>query len=261
MDFISAYHTDVGIKKATNQDSLLLLEAQTTQGKILLAAVCDGMGGLAQGEIASAAVCMAFQSWFGAELPALLARGLSMESLEASWSALLQAINARILDYSDLRHVTLGTTAVTLLVVNDQYYIFNVGDSRCYLFTDAFYQLTTDQTLVQREMEQGVLTQEQAAVDPRRNVLLQCIGAAKSVTPEFLTGTVSADSVFLLCSDGYRHRIEPREFWDHFSPQMVPDEQRLQNHVVYLSDLNKSRQEDDNISAIAIKAIAGQERQ
>ena len=68
MKFNVAIHTDVGIRKETNQDSLCLKQAETDKGVILLAIICDGMGGLEKGEVASATVITAFSKWFETEL-------------------------------------------------------------------------------------------------------------------------------------------------------------------------------------------------
>ena len=65
-------HTDTGRRKKINQDSMLVLEAETDRGNILFAAVCDGMGGLSKGETASAAMIRAFVNWFRNDLPALI---------------------------------------------------------------------------------------------------------------------------------------------------------------------------------------------
>ena len=72
MDLLTALYTDTGIRKKTNEDSLCLKLADTALGKVALAVVCDGMGGLSKGEVASASVVKAFSNWFDAELPALL---------------------------------------------------------------------------------------------------------------------------------------------------------------------------------------------
>jgi serine/threonine protein phosphatase PrpC len=257
MGFIGAYHTDIGIKKKTNQDALLFMEANCSSGPIVFAVICDGMGGLAEGEIASATVCVAFQEWFLEKLPALAKAGYPEGDLKTSWEELIFSLNSRILDYGDLHHVSLGTTLVALLLVDKRYFIINVGDSRIYQFSDSLYQLTKDQTVVQREVDLGMITREDAERDPRANVLLQCIGASGIVEPEFIAGTIPREAVYLLCSDGYRHQVQPKEFWDHLNPQMVADEQQLTNSIVYLTDLNKHRRESDNISAIAIKAEVG----
>ena len=72
MAFLTAYHTDVGIKKKTNQDALLLKTAQTAKGEVGLFVVCDGMGGLSHGELASATVIRGMAEWFDAEMPRLV---------------------------------------------------------------------------------------------------------------------------------------------------------------------------------------------
>jgi serine/threonine protein phosphatase PrpC len=255
LEYISTYHTDVGIKKKTNQDSLLLAEAQTAGGNALLAVICDGMGGLSQGEVASAAVLRGFRAWFREALPHLVRTGLAPDTVSASWRELLAGMNTKVLDYSAVNHVTLGTTVVALLLADNRYFIVNVGDSRVYCFLDALHQLTRDQTVVQREVEMGLLTPEQAELDPRRNVLLQCIGASAVIEPEFTCGTLECGSLFMLCSDGFRHYIKPSEFWQTLNPRALGSEQQMHNNIVYLTDMNKYRREEDNISAIVIKAV------
>ena len=72
MNFLTAVHTDVGIKKSTNQDSALVMEATSDYGNVLLAVICDGMGGLAKGEVASSAVIQLFKKWFEEDLPSVI---------------------------------------------------------------------------------------------------------------------------------------------------------------------------------------------
>ena len=74
MNYSIALHTDVGIRKETNQDSMCVKQAETEKGQILLAIICDGMGGLEKGEVASATVINAFSAWFEEELPIILAK-------------------------------------------------------------------------------------------------------------------------------------------------------------------------------------------
>ena len=76
MDFLIAAHTDVGIRKKTNQDSVLIKVADTDCGKVCFAAVCDGMGGLRKGELASATLIRDFSDWFDSEFPEILYEGL-----------------------------------------------------------------------------------------------------------------------------------------------------------------------------------------
>jgi serine/threonine protein phosphatase PrpC len=254
--FICACHTDKGIKKQTNQDAVLLMEAQTACGPVLLAAICDGLGGLAQGEVASATVCAALREWFLAKLPALLEKddpASREQDIKGSWEEFIRSVNARILDFGTANKITMGTTLVALLLLPDQYLIVNVGDSRVYQLSDTLCQLTVDQTVVQHEVDSGLLTEASAASDPRSNVLLQCLGASETVTPQFHVGAVIPHAAYLLCSDGFRRLITPQEIRDCLDLQKIRTEGDLQDNIVYLAELNKLRFERDNISVIAVK--------
>ena len=253
MNFLTAFHTDVGIRKKTNQDSLLIHQAQTDSGNVLLAVICDGMGGLAKGEVASACMIRAFSEWFHLELPGMLSQGLRQEALRASWEALVHCVDQKIGNYSYQHNVSMGTTCVALLIVDETYYIMNIGDSRIYLIENDIYQLTKDQTYVQREMDAGRMTYEQSLTDPQRNVLLQCVGASPVIEPDFFMGDVKINQCFKLCCDGFRHVIDAREFFSVLGPGNNTDPATMQNNLVYLTELNKQRQETDNITAALIR--------
>lgn len=253
MNFLTAFHTDVGIKKKTNQDSLLIHQAQTDSGNVLLAVICDGMGGLAKGEVASACMIRAFSDWFRLELPGMLSVGLQPEALRTSWESLVGSVDRKIAEYSDKNGVSMGTTCVALLVVNETYYIMNIGDSRIYLISENIYQLTKDQTYVQREMDAGRMTYEQSLSDPQRNVLLQCVGASPVIEPDFFMGDVKINQSYMLCCDGFRHVVDAREFFEILNPQTNTDPGTMQQNLIYLTELNKQRGETDNITAALIR--------
>jgi serine/threonine protein phosphatase PrpC len=343
MQFISAYHTDKGIRKSVNQDSLYLAEARTPLGLALLAVICDGLGGLARGELASAELTRAFASWFNSQLPTLVVAAGSREAqagspeaqagsldaasdspnkqanapaalehdLEAqagspdtqapshdaalpadlgkrapshdaalatdlgkcapshdsslahaleqqikdSWEALLASTNERMLAYAARNNLQLGTAVVALLLVADSYYAINIGDSRVYLLADDISQLTSDHTVVQREIDLGVISREQAESDPRRNVLLQCVGATTTIQPEFRSGRVAPGEVFLLCSDGFRHKLSQTELYERLNRAALTDARQMTDTLVNLTELNMQRREQDNISSILVKVI------
>lgn len=253
MEFLTAIHTDIGIKKSTNQDSGLILEADTDLGKILLAVICDGMGGLAKGEVASAALVNQLCSWFENDLPDFLNSPNLKEYVFDSWEQLVLKLNTDISVYGKKNGVNMGTTVVATLFVNNTYYILNVGDSRVYCLTDNIYQLTKDQTYVQREMDEGRMTYEEALKSPQRNVLLQCVGASQFVVPEYCYGSVDSGQVYMMCSDGFRHIITEQEIYERLNPMVLTDENIMFNNAVELTELNKYRREQDNISVIVIK--------
>ena len=254
MNFVVAVHTDIGIKKKTNQDSALVLEAKTDQGNVLLACLCDGMGGLAKGEVASAALIKKYKHWFYREFPRILYTDLNSETIKKELDQLLYDMCEKIMDYGKQCGVNLGTTTVCLLIIGDRYYIGTVGDSRAYCISDDLYQLTKDQTFVQREIDMGRITPEEAEMHPQRNVLLQCIGASDFIVPDFYEGQVKQGDRFLLCSDGFRHVISSQEIYDKLNKASAPDPQAMKQALVYLTDLDKSRLETDNITAIIVEA-------
>ena len=252
MGFVVALHTDIGIKKKTNQDSALVLEAMTDKGSVLLACLCDGMGGLAKGEVASAALINMYKKWFYIDLPAILYNDLSSESIKKGLEQILFTMCEKIMTYGKQCGVNLGTTTVCLLLIGDKYYISTVGDSRAYCVSDNLYQITKDQTFVQREIDMGRITPEEAEVHPQRNVLLQCIGASDFIVPDFYEGQVAQGDRFLLCSDGFRHVISSEEIYNRINRQSAPDAASMKEALVSLTELDKSRMETDNITSILV---------
>ncbi len=252
MHFVATADTDVGISKETNQDSVLLKHASTDIGEVLLAVVCDGMGGLAKGELASAVVIKAFADWFDNELPFEL-ENLDMQVIGSQWSLLLKELNTKILEYSQSNGIDgMGTTFSGILFVDNQYVICHVGDTRIYHIDDSITQLTTDQTFIAREISRGTITLEQAKTDKRRNLLLQCIGASKVVEPQVICG-YTEKGAYMLCSDGFRHEITENEIYESLNPINLMNKDAMHNNAKYLIEQVKRRNEKDNISVLLVK--------
>ena len=255
IDFITAGYTDAGIRKHINQDSMLLMKAGTACGNVLLAAVCDGMGGLEEGEAASAALVRSLAGWFSGEFPGILYGGLKPDVMQKSLERLICTANRRIRNYGRGKGIRLGTTCAAFLAAAGQYCIMNIGDSRVYLLNDHIEQLTKDQTLAQQEEDLGRITQEQARKSPKRNILLQCVGANPSVKPDFFCGKTGHGSCYLLCSDGLARRLTPEEIHERLNPSAVTSGQYISDNLRHLTELAKARNEKDNISALLIKII------
>lgn len=251
--FLATADTDVGISKNTNQDSVLIKHASCDLGEILMAIVCDGMGGLSKGELASATVIRTFNEWFNNELPFEL-ENVDMNVIGAKWSLLLKELNITILEYSkSIGEEGMGTTFSGILFVENEYVIVHVGDSRIYHIGSHLEQLTYDHTFIAREIRKGTMTVEQAKTDKRRNLLLQCVGASNVVVPDVLTGKINK-GVYLLCSDGFRHEISENEMFESLNPINLMNKEAMHSNAKYLIEQVKSREEKDNISVILIKA-------
>ena len=252
MRYTATADSDVGISKSTNQDSVLIKHASTDIGEVLMAIVCDGMGGLAKGELASATVIREFARWFDEDLPFEL-DNLDMQVIGGKWSLMLKDLNLKILEYGTERGTSLGTTFSGILFVGNQYVIVHVGDTRVYQIGSSLNQLTTDQTFVAREISRGTMTAEQAKTDKRRNLLLQCVGASKTVEPQVICGTAEKGA-YMLCSDGFRHEITDAEMYESLNPINFMNKNAMHSNARYLIEQVKSRNEKDNISVVLIKA-------
>lgn len=257
MKFRFAYSTDVGIRKKTNQDSLCISEASTPQGDVIMAAVCDGMGGLIKGELASKTIIEALESWFAEQLPDILRKSDPAEETLNSWYELICRENERILSYGKRYSIQLGSTVTAVMIFPDGRLVMaHVGDSRLYRLTDSdITQLTEDQTFVAREIAAGRMTPEEAENDPRKNVLLQCVGATEKTLPQFLISEAKAGESYLLCSDGFRHKISEDEMRGLLSPRFCISEDKMREGLTKLIELNMKRRESDNITALLVNTI------
>ena len=247
MNYLIAAQTDIGPVKKTNQDSYCIQTARSKQyGNLLFAVVCDGMGGLKKGEVASATVVARFTDWFAQSLPILLSqRTMDFALLRKEWTHLLNRLNADIGNYGLDHNISLGTTVVAALCIGNKLYVVNIGDSRLYKIQNNVSRLTQDQSLVAREISAGKLAPDQEEKDTRRNVLLQCVGASQVLQPEF----------YLLCTDGFRHEIQEEELLGLLSPRVVRSERGMQDVLVEIIGLLQQRNEQDNMTGVAFKTV------
>lgn len=257
MDFIYSYFSHNGTAKETNQDSVLIERGMIDDNKFHLFVVCDGMGGLEKGEVASAELIHAFATWFRLELPQIWknqSEPYIAGAFEVSLKQLLDRENRKIGLYGRSKGIHLGSTVSAILIVNDTYYIVHVGDSRIYEIEESLLQLTKDHTLVAREIELGNMRLEDAELDDRKNVLLQCIGASDYIEPQFSTDKVKENAVYMLCSDGFRHVLEPNELFQYLHPNCLTTTEQITAVCTNLTQTVMNRGEQDNITVLAVRS-------
>lgn len=153
--YLLSAHTDIGIKKKTNQDSVLAMKARFDNDEIVFAVLCDGMGGLAKGEVASASVVEAFGGWFENDFAEMLKSGFSKDEVFKAWETIASGMNSKIASYGAESSISLGTTLVMMLIYRSRYYIMNIGDSRAYKFSNHTSVLTKDHTFVSGMDQKG----------------------------------------------------------------------------------------------------------
>lgn len=257
MRFIVAADTDIGLSKSSNQDSFGARSFMTSQGPMVFAVLCDGMGGLSKGEVASGSVVKAFLDWADHKLPLLLKNGkaLADKVIRSEWNEIIQSFNRKIMQYGRAHQIQLGTTLAVSLLTQERCFLAHVGDSRIYELSTGIRRMTEDHSLVQREINLGHMSEEEAERDPRRSVLLQCIGVLETVEPGFCFGDVRQNACYLLCSDGFRHQVTETEIYRELQPSRLNSQEEIEQNIRRLIDLNKERKERDNISALLIRTF------
>lgn len=253
MNYIIGAVTDIGIRKEKNQDSIYSSVINTSKGKMAFSVVCDGLGGLSEGEVASASVVYAFRNWIATRLKQLCKEEVTEEKIKEEWCNLLKWQNERLRKYGLQKGIMLGTTVVATLVTATNYYVIHIGDSRLYEIGKDINQITTDQTLVQRQIEEGKMTIEEAKDSKDKHILLQCCGTMDVMIPEFICGKTKEHTTYILCSDGFYHKISLKEMYDSFASNVCLDEKQISIQSNYLIELNKKRGEEDNMSVAVIK--------
>lgn len=228
--------TDVGKKRKENQDSSLIKVARSGKlGRISFVVVCDGMGGLSKGEVASCKAVRTMESWFHEELVLMqdLSEDKLLDAVESSWNRLLYKINGDIKRYGKHRGITLGTTMTALLQVGRKYILMNVGDSRIYMLSrKGITQLTEDQSV--------------------GNALIQCIGTSKTPVPQIVKGDISSDSTVVACTDGFWRKLADSEVFGALCPQMCVTSEDMLDQCRALFDTLWERQEQDNVTVAAL---------
>jgi len=193
--------SDPGRIRPNNEDSFLVLPS------LGLAAVADGMGGAAAGEIASSIFIDSVRETISSP---------PTDALRAS--ELIKQVyikaNQHIMEYAKGHPEAsgLGCTAELLLFHPTGYCLGHVGDSRTYLLRNgAIKRLTKDHTVVQDQIDQGLITPEEARRHPMRNVILRAVGVNEVLAVDIIKGPFQAADTFLLCSDGLSDMITDQE--------------------------------------------------
>ena len=208
--------TDVGRTREHNEDSFLVADLSTENVSLqpevrthvvgprgTLFMVADGLGGAAAGEIASD---LAVNTVYDELRERWVSDGSGEpEHFAASIKAAAESANARIFTYA-LEHPEnrgLGTTATIAGLLGDTLYLAQVGDSRAYLVRDAVArQITKDQSLMQRLIEAGELTPDEAERSERRNIILQALGPEPQVKIDLTFQRLRRGDTLVLCTDG-----------------------------------------------------------
>jgi PPM family protein phosphatase len=251
--------TNVGLMREANEDSLYSQELsfQNDSGSqpMGLFIVADGMGGAVAGEVASLIAIESISDQLVAKMVQQLHDKASLNEtiLDEIRDSILSA-NQIILEMVEEKpeYRGMGTTVVAVSIVDDQVYVGHVGDSRLYVIDPdgSIEQKTQDQTIVNRLVELGTITPEEALTHPQRDVLLQAVGTHKSIKPDTFKFTVNVGETLLLCSDGLTKHLGDETIVEVVSKNSDP-RQTCQD----LINLANAGGGEDNTTVIVVQVL------
>jgi serine/threonine protein phosphatase PrpC len=200
--FETSARSAIGLVRQGNEDSAFA-SAQ-------LIAVADGMGGHAAGEVASRIAVQVLQKL----APTLSAEDIDEDSVEDLLMHSLHSIDAEIAAVTDedVEKRGMGTTLTALLIRDTRIALLHVGDSRCYrLRGNTLEQLSNDHTVIQELLDQGAISEAEAAEHPQRSMLTQALRGDGDVTPVLQMYEIKKGDRYLLCSDGLSGVLTDKE--------------------------------------------------
>lgn len=236
--------SDPGLVRRVNEDSFLVCRLPDTSvdgGESLLSIVADGVGGHSHGERASA------------ESVQIIREKISESSFDSGPAVLKKALEAahahlKTVIQADETAGDMGTTCTAAWFGNEEAYIAQVGDSRAYLFRDgATLQITEDQTMVQKLLQQGLISPAEAAHHPQKNLILQALGISEQIEVEVFHVPLREGDTLLLCSDGLHGLVRDAEMAQILSANAPPEA------LEQLISLARDRGGHDNITAVIVK--------
>lgn len=249
MNLLAHTATDVGRTRSGNEDAHL---ADPALGLYM---VCDGMGGHAAGEVASATACATVQRELGRQRPALDAVLAGREPVDLAAGLLRGAVvtaseEIHALGDGDKNKRGMGTTCSALLVLGAKAVMAHVGDSRVYLLRDGqLYQMSEDHTFLAEAIRHGVLTPAQAAGSTHGNMVTRAVGPQPNVQVDVLIFDLLPGDTLLLCSDGlHQYTPDARELMQLLARPVTP---ALASELMQLAN---ARGGADNITAILLHA-------
>ena len=241
--------TDVGLARRHNEDSLFV------DVDLGLFIVADGLGGHAAGEVASKIVVDQVAKFikqtanFEITVPVDLRNNLSLNGnrLKAAIQMSDRAITENIVIHPE--RDTMGSTVVACLIEGKRVAMAHVGDSRAYLLNkNGIRQLTKDHSWIAEQVENGILTQEEARRHPFRNVITQALGNGNELEVDVQEFEMTDFDAIMLCSDGLSGMVTDYQILTIFNQAT-----NLENAVSTLVSKAIENGGEDNISVIIVK--------
>lgn len=197
--------TDIGLKRENNEDEFFV----SPELDFCLAA--DGMGGAAAGEIASMIFSEATQSVFSGNTDR--AEKEILNRVQKSFDSANKKVLEHVVHHPG--HKGMGCTAELLAFFDGGFVLGHIGDSRTYrLRNRRLEQLTQDHTLVQQQLDEGLISADKIKHHPLRNVIFRAVGIGDNLAVDIIKGKTISEDLFLLCSDGLTDMVQDDQIQD-----------------------------------------------
>ena len=244
---IKAYaKSDIGKQRDVNQDSYYI--TQDPLSKIQLFILADGMGGCNAGEVASKQAILCAKNYIENNFDDTPKDKESLIQLVASS---LEYANMVVYEKSleDKNFEGMGTTLEVCLIYNNRAYIGHIGDSRIYrIRKDFIRKLTQDHSYVQKLVQDGTITSEEAEHHPKKNMLMKALGVNAFVEPDVMVKGFQKEDILIICSDGLTNMVEVNDIYNAVKSNFEIATKELVN----LANKNGGI---DNITIITIKNL------
>ena len=237
--------TDKGAVRTQNQDSYYLNHAGDD---LVLAVVCDGMGGARAGNVASSLAVKAASTYFE-ELPKEILLQAPGEHLTQAAGLANEAVCLRAEQDEECRGM--GTTMVAVILSGQKAHILNIGDSRAYLLgEEGVIKVTRDHSVVEDLVHRGELTPEEARSHPQKNLITRALGAEPEARTDLYELELKTGEFLLLCSDGLSNVLTDQELLYEVLYGGTPESccQRM-------LEIALSRGAPDNVTAVLIQQV------
>jgi PPM family protein phosphatase len=246
-----ASQTHPGLVRSHNEDAVFV---DVDKGLVLLA---DGMGGYNAGEVASGiAIDLISRGLLERLEPKRplhkIDQGTGLTHAAAMMLQQIEVANQGIWDAAQARPecAGMGTTLVAALYYTDRICIAHIGDSRCYRMRQGkLEQLTHDHSLLQEQIDLGLITEEQAKFSLHKNLLTRALGIDETVEIEVNEYRLEADDLYLFCSDGLTDMVET----DALAQIMLDQDIKLRAKTERMIELANAGGGRDNISVILVR--------
>jgi serine/threonine protein phosphatase PrpC len=251
MNYEFCTSTDPGLARENNEDSVAVDEPTR------LGILADGMGGYNAGEIASGMATTFIKSELGRWL-AQAGRHANAREVRRAMEICVDNANRSIFNAanSNPQYSGMGTTLVLGVFQDGRLMIGHIGDSRCYrLRGDELTQITKDHSLLQEQMDAGLITPEQAATSSNKNLVTRALGVEDAVLLEVNEHKVEPGDLFLMCSDGLSDMVD-----DQGIATILGNEGPLEQRAAQLIDAANANGGRDNISILMVQAVEGSKK-